>query len=368
MPTSLMPCVAFLPWVRANEPKEFGKLRIIPYERKKLPGNLPHAQQADIDEVIKAYAELPRRIVRSATLIELGDWQTGMEVDGHVQAFFDVRELLAFCAIAKRRLFAQHFGYTNADAYKVVIQRYHAGDAGTFAFTTRRRDGGTNHLWGNDSFAFQRPGHVDLNAFDVDEPLLHALMALDPVPERWRNAIADYLAGNTDSSDMPQHTEVVLHLAAFEWLFEFSADVEAFAKALSDAFPPPAVDPDGPLKEEWQRYRKKRHVDGIRPLEAWAREFCQVRNESAHGQQRHGERFVWPIHSHLAFASILFPLAFKIVMAKAGAFELSRFDSNRAAQIDRYVPHDPFNFDFRNEEGGNHPWSRLDSIARLRGL
>jgi hypothetical protein len=362
-----MPCIAFLPWVRANEPREFGKLRIIPYERKKLPGNLPYAQQADIDEVIKAYAELPRRIVRSATLIELGDWQTGMEANEHVRALYDARQLMAFAAISNRRLFDQ-FEYTNADAYNIVIQRYHAGSAGTFAFTTRRRDGGTNHLWGNDSFAFQKPGHVDLSTFSVDEPLLHALMALDPVPDRWRNAITDYLAGNTDSSDMPAHTEVVLHLAAFEWLFKFSAKVEKFVAGLNDAFPVPANCGDGPLKEKWQHYRGKQHADDIRPLEAWAREFCQVRNESAHGQRRDGERFVLPTRSHLAFASMLFPLAFKVVMAKTGKYELTRLDANRVAQIDRYLLNDPFTSDFLNDGRRNHPWLRLDSAVRLRGL
>lgn len=41
------------------------------------------------------------------------------------------------------------------------------------------------------------------------------------MPTRCRNAIEDYYAANTDSPDMPDHTEAVLMLCAFEWLFAF---------------------------------------------------------------------------------------------------------------------------------------------------
>lgn len=348
--------IAFFPWVAINEAQIFGPLRLIPYEVGSAPGDLPHATQKDMDAVLGAYAEHPGRPIRVATLVEFGDWQTGMDIEDRWQGLWASQELIAFAALAKRRLFT--VAYTNTDAYRLVIQRYRENDATRFAFRTRRRDGYGRHSWSNDEFAFHRPHHVSSSWFHIDDYLLRALMELPKMQPHSRNAIEDYCAANTDSPDISEHTEVVLTLCAFEWLFGFSSNCKKFTEALDRTFPYHAeLQGVGPLADAW----KQKFQHATRPLDAWAREFCRVRGQSAHGISRDASRFVWPIRSHLAFASMLFPLAFKKTLADTGHVGMSDADAHRIRQIDTYVLHDPFAFDFANEtEDNKHPWHDLD--------
>src|SRR6267142_710509 len=153
--------VAFLQWVYLDQPITIGPLRLLPYHRGKLPGPQPRATQADIDAVLNAYSNRPRNKIKKATILELGEWQTGTDPENALPALFRARNALAFAALSRRRLFRQDFDYCNYDTYSLVVQRYAPGDVGTFAFTSRRRDGGTTQLWSADEFAFHRPNHVD---------------------------------------------------------------------------------------------------------------------------------------------------------------------------------------------------------------
>jgi hypothetical protein len=55
------------------------------------------------------------------------------------------RELIAFAALTKRRLFRQHFDYCNYHTYSLIVQRYAPGKADRFVFNSRRRDGSVRH-------------------------------------------------------------------------------------------------------------------------------------------------------------------------------------------------------------------------------
>jgi len=352
--------VAFLPWVEIDEPLTVGPLQLLPYLRGSLPGDLPNATQSDIDGVLNAYANRPRSKIKKATILELGQWQTGMDAQNVVPTLFRARDALAFAALAHRKLFRQHFGYCNYDTYTLVIQRYSPGYAGTFAFTTRRRDGGINHLWSSDDFAFHRPNHVDPHArLSVDQPLLAALLSLSdssPLLE----AVIEFNCANTDSPDVPGHVEVIMMKSAFEWLLQIGEQANEFVAALNRCLDdiPPADPLNGPLKAQWEKFRPKAE----RPLEAWAREFCDLRGASAHGKSRVAPRFIWAAHTHLALASFLFPLVFKKVAAATGLLKLDDYDVERLRRIDGYLLHDPFMFDWMAEDS-THPWVEIDSLA-----
>ena len=99
------------------------------------PGDEPNVSQANIDAVLAAYAERKDHLVLEATLMEIGHWRLGQEINDQVRAqLFRARELIAFAALAKRRLFQGHFGYCNFDTYAFVIQNYAAGAVGGFSF------------------------------------------------------------------------------------------------------------------------------------------------------------------------------------------------------------------------------------------
>ncbi len=140
--------IGFFPWVAVHGPVTVGPLRLLPYGRGMSPGDQPNVSQVKIDAVLAAYAERKDHLVLEATLIEVGDWRLGQEMNDQVRTqLFRAREFIAFAALAKRHLFRGHFGYSNFDTYAFVIQNYAAGDVGGFSFATRRRDGGTNYVW-----------------------------------------------------------------------------------------------------------------------------------------------------------------------------------------------------------------------------
>ena len=114
------------------------------------------------------------------------------------------------------------------------------------------------------------------------------------------------------------------------------------------------------MVEKW----KKSRPTASRPLEAWAREFCDLRGAAAHGRPDPGDRLVWSEHNHLAFASLLFPLAFKLIAAQRGWFRLSDIDSARVEMIESYLMHDHFSAETPDDD--KHPWADLDLEVLIR--
>lgn len=341
---------------------EFGPLRLLPYERGRAPGDLPNVTQADMDTILNAYAVRPGTKVRRATLVELGEWHAGMEAGELVSLLFPAQRLLAFSALSHRHLFRRQSDYCNFDSYALTIQRFQAGQADTFAFTTRRRDGGARHIWGSDQFAFYCPHHVEAGArVALDRPLLNALFATELFPSL-AEAIKEFNSANTDSPTVPEHVEVVMVKSAFEWLFGINENAGAFRQALLSTVADggDATLPKGPLEQRWLEARRP---PSGRLLEAWATEFCDLRGASAHGRRREQPHHVLSRHAHLAFAAMLFPLVFKRIAANNGWLALDRYDSARLRLLDHYLSYDPLDFD-EDAEDPTHPWQAIDSHAR----
>lgn len=346
--------IAFFPWVSLEEPVTVGPLRLIPYERGAQPGDRENVAQADLDGVLRAYALNKNEVVSAGTLMELGDWRLGQEADSpHRSNLFRTRELIAFAALAERRLFLGHFDYCNFDTYSFVVQHYEPGHTQGFSFATRRRDGGTKHMWTAGDFAFLKPAHVDGNArMKFDGAFLGALLAADEAKSLPYEAVVEFNRANTDSQDVPTHTEIVLTKSAFEYLFDIGQGVNEFADALRAVVPERRGDdpPEGPLEQRWRDARPK----ASRPLDAWAREFSDVRGGAAHGKKRGGARFVWSELAHLAFASILFPLLLKKRLAGA-SYALRERDAVELERIEDYLMYDPF----LTVNPSGHPWSHV---------
>lgn len=357
--------IALLPWVHCQEALTVGPLRILPYVHGKLPGKQPNADQADIDAIFGAYAIRPNVFVKNGAIMELGNWHTGMDVESDQKAaLFRARDALAFAALSKRQLFHGHFNYTNSDAYSLVIQRYQPGSAGSFSFATRRRDTGTSHLWSSTEFAFQRPHHVSSHwKVEVDEKLLAAVIDFDP-GSPLREAMREFNQANTDSSDIPEHVEMVMMKSAFEWLLGIGSGVNQFVSAVRDGLATVLHDPPkpGPLSDRWiERWPKAK-----RPLEMWARDFCDVRGSAAHGADKAAVRFVWPARTHLAFASILFPLLFKKMLAADGRLSLDVTDQEQLGTVEKLILVDPLSPDSLSRMDDNsHPWSEFQFSARF---
>jgi len=278
---------------------------------------------------------------------------------------FRTKEFIAFSALSKRVLFQGHFDYTNSDAYSVLVQRFRPGKTHQFSFTTRRRDGGTSQTWSNNSFAFQRPHHVDPNwKVDCDQSLLSALLKLPDKDKNIYEAILEFNSANTDSSEVPVHVEVVMCKSAFEWLLHIDSNRESFIKALKKILPQDEEQTlNGPLADKWRnRWKLKNGVPRL--INAWAAEFCVIRGAAAHGSER-PKNFVWGELQHLAFASILFPLLTKKTLEDKHLYKMSDVDHEHLRLIERYLLIDPFSPEARDKEG-SHAWAEIHSEARYR--
>lgn len=228
--------IAFFPWVKTREPITIGPIRLIPWVKGKTPNNLENAALHDIDNVLNAYANRPKNQIKAATLLEYGNWRTGSNAENYIDDLFFVRQLIGFSALSQRRLFDQGFNYCNFDNYSLIIQKYQENCGGNFAFTTRKRDGGCSHCWSSDAFAFHRPYHVDQQQIDIDQELIAALTKCSEIPDDFYSAIKEFNLANTDSSDIPEHIEMVMMKSAFEWLFQINTNADDFIKALKGLF------------------------------------------------------------------------------------------------------------------------------------
>lgn len=351
--------LAFFPWVYIDEPIIIGSLKLLPYRRNESPGNLPHITQTDIDGVFSAYADRPNHPVNRGVILEFEDWQAGMEITQDiVHKMFQIRHKIACSALSTRTLFNQSLNYCNYDTYTLVVQKFLAGNTETFAFTSRRRDGGTNQFWGVDEFAFQRPNHVDGNSrMFLDEALLKALLSLPPTHHAIYEAIVEFNLANSDSPDVPEHVEVVMCKSAFEWLLGIDEKAISLVKKLQSTLADiDVLDCPGHLKDVW--FKKWSHE--TRLLDAWAKDFCALRGSAAHGKSK--ATFVWKGHQHLAFIAIFFPLLLKKILADDNLMTMGKFDLERFSRIDRYLANDPFNFDW-NSPKKVHPWVKINTDA-----
>jgi hypothetical protein len=359
--TTKRPAVAFLPWLQIAGPQKVAGLRLIPYQRSVLPGNLPGIRQRDLDAILSAYAGRPSKRLERATLLEVDTWNTGQDVARALPKLFRARDFLCFSALAARRLFGGHLGYCNSHEYELVVQAFTPGDIKSVAFTTRRRDGGRHVLWGSNEFAFHRPLHVaDSRSIVFDQPLLRTLMRLRRSESWIHEAILEFNAANTDSSDVPVHVEVVMMKSAFDWLLQIDHHASNFINAIVGHMVPsgPVARPSGPLIDVWLA---KPRAGGV--IEAWAREFCVLRNLSAHGGNK-GPKLVWSREAHLVFASVLFPLLLKKILADHGWYTLPAREKLRLSILNKFLAHDPMKP--RRSGLDKHPWNELAQDAKLR--
>lgn len=251
--------------------------------------------------------------------------------------------------------------YCNYHSFSLVVQRYLSGAPDGFAFQTRRRDGGVNHYWSSDEFTFSRPHHVDtVRTLEIDDSLVMAIWEKRGCA--WLiEAIREFNGANTDSDDIPEYAELVMLKSAFEWTFRIRQEAKAFSDAIEGLTSGVSqVRASGPLAAKWMaRWGKSKGL-----IDAWSREFCALRGVAAHGAERANSKFVWPIKAHLAFASVLLPLAIKKALADDGCYSLKEKDILQIEHLDQYVSYDPFEAR-SGEPMSKNPWSMIEENIQM---
>lgn len=124
-----MAVVFFLPWVSATKEVRIADLRLIPYERGRLPGELLGIPQEAFDGVLGNYGDRgfgsqPSQPIQQAAVIIWDEDTPGLEAsDAQIQQRLVQCSYLAFSALVGRSL-CSTLDYCNADTLQVVAQRF----------------------------------------------------------------------------------------------------------------------------------------------------------------------------------------------------------------------------------------------------
>ena len=138
-----MSTLSFFPWLQIQTVTELGPYRLVPYERGKQPFGSQGNLQKSIDDVLQPYRVRGEIPIERATFIHARDREITADLtDEAINALFVFSELLALCALSKRRFFhAAMFQYCNREALRLYVQHF-TGTKGV-SVTNRRRDGTT---------------------------------------------------------------------------------------------------------------------------------------------------------------------------------------------------------------------------------
>lgn len=364
-----MAVLFFLPWTSVTVELRVANMRLIPYERGRLPGELLGIPQEALDGVLgnygdRGYGAHSYHPIHQAALISWDDDTPGLDVsDAQIQYRLVQGYYLAFSALAGRRL-CSTFGYYNADTLQIVAQRFDVRSPTHSCITTRRRDGGTqNMLAGSRGLKFIRPYHVDNSArVSLDVTLLEALNRLPDgeLKQRIDEAIITFLRANTDASSLDERSELILMRVAIDTLLGASHDKPAFRKAINEHFdelPNPPIWHKGSLDESTWRKHWDNNVE--RPLDAWVHDFSAARNAAAHGPTTAQKGSLWLRHNHLIFSTWLMPLIVKKLLVQEGLYELNAEDKVAREGFEVFLAHDLLAF--TDKEEGRVWWQNAEA-------
>lgn len=343
-----------MPWLQVKELTQVGPILLAPYVRTKEPGISGYFPQAAYDGVMGRYGDLAyggqkEKItpVRHATIATWpgDDADTEIGVEEGSERLID-GQFLTFSALSNRRY--GHCDYINSDTLTMVGQPFNLSAPASLTVRSRMRNGYLyNHIGMSEGIpVHMRPMHATSNyRANFDAQLFSALVEArkSPLHNILRDAILLFNQANTDSPTMTPNLEVVMLKAAYETLFEISHDKKEFRQAFSRHFentPRSQEWPEGAITEQTWRTRWPNNVH--RPLDAWSQDFCNVRNSNAHGSSgpvKHDDP-VWSLGNHLMFASWMFPLVVKQLLANAGLFKLCRTDRDYQEQFEKFFAED----------------------------
>lgn len=363
-----MGMLAFLPWVQVAEPQDIAEFGLVPFRRGLAPAGRGTAEQAIFDGLLAPYHSGGAPIAQ-ATLIRNGGGDLTRELsDEERGALFVFSELLSASGLSEREFFGLGLSYQNRDNFRLVIQGF-SGDARGAAITTRRRDGSTMNYWPEGSYRVQKPDHIPLHGRTaLDLELFNLLLAYRESND-WEavyEAILGFNLANTDSSDISEHIEAVLLVGAFERLFDCHHGKEdELAERFSATVVPTAIKgprTTGASPETLKRFAKSKSVRDM-----WIRDFFRLRGNLAHGKVESKYQPAWGLRNHLLLGSFVFPLALKLRLHAAGAYELTERDQEAIDIFEEQLLHDHFAPVGDLDDPRAYPWNRVrKETARLR--
>lgn len=361
-----MSMLSFFPWYQIEEPMDLGLFELLPYERALKPVGIGHEIQETIDVVLKPYYHSHQLQVSHGMLMKLKDKGLIDDLNENERSdAFSFSEIVSLAGLCSREYF--DLTYCNSHNFTFIIQSFR-GTSGGVAVTSRRRDGSTSGYVAPGTFKEIQPHHVSSSMVtNLDSTLFNSLVVFSNHEngERLVEASFGFNRANTDSPTVPDASEAVLMVGAFERILGVDNGREdLLAEKFCDKFSPHSPMPI----EANPRIPRNTFTNSNSVREIWIRDFFRVRGNLAHGRRRSEYRSIWSVREHLLLAAYAFPLLVKTLMVQTGCYAFSPQDSFDIDVFERLTSVELLKAPI--DQNGSHDfhWNRVRNQASWEGF
>lgn len=362
-----MSTLAFFPWLRLKEYDSFSEFKLIPYERGKLPYCEDQTIQEKIDTILCHYVHDQNEPIEKGTLLQIGDDIFTRELtESERNSAFEFAELLSICGLSSRKYFSWD-GYLNRDYFKLYVQNYKG--QGFVYYQNKRRDGSCDNVVSKELYKVHTPEHVKpLDTIEIDKNLLIALLKSRSL-EGWADyygAITYFNLANTDSIEMPEHTEMVLTVSAFESLLQCRGKGKKLADKFGQIITPTI---EFPINECEQLKPNELSKGSTTIRHKWLWDFYNLRSKFAHAEIGHRYPARWSNLNHLLLSSYVFPLVLKCCLSKLDLYDLTDEDQFKIDCFERLACQNHFGKVEKDYDPKSHPWNIImDEVFKERRI
>lgn len=364
--------VAFFPWLKLNNELDLGSVRLINFERGKLPGPSGSEIQIYCDQILQSYESSNDKPVTEATLMILKDKQILEDfTDTERNFMFFAMQIIIFSGLSKREFFSHSSPYCNRDDFTFIIQRFEKNQNQKLTgigITERRRDGGKSIGFSASSFKVACPFHLNTHSkIEVDESLATALLTAQDklTKEKWiyySDAISNFNRANTDSSQIHEQEEAVMLLGSLQRILEVEYKRDETVEKFLSVFKPKS---DIDLKTS-KRIRQIADIGSAKTLrEVWVKDFCNLRNDFGHGKNKPLPTLIWESHEHLLIASYLIPLVVKLKLQQDDFYKITNDDNLDIKIFEKLLDSKPFDYDPNDESRDTSEWYKIRNDAKV---
>jgi hypothetical protein len=278
-------------------------------------------------------------------------------------AAFMLAQRCAFAGLAARQFFSP-FGYTNSDAFRLVVQSFDEPGEGVVV-RSRRRDGHVTGFYTPGTHAVRRPPHVPLGDAPLDEALLRSLCTPAGSDDALVDAIVQFNAANTDAPTQMPQAELIFTVGALQCLASYhGGNGSELATRVAQLFAPslPLAPDQAARLQALPASRSRPRSPTMR--ETWARDLYALRGTLAHGRLATQMPSIWSIDEHLLLASHLVPLLVKLRLAAADAYSMTEIDREWLDAFEHLA-----GVDGLLRRGEDHPWWEvIDQVRSERQI
>lgn len=335
--------VVLLPWLKLGTDLEMGKYQFLLWPRK---DNKFGEFAESLNSICGMYKYLNGRVESPQAIMIDKSRDLFERVEGQErQAFQEAVTLLTTALIGENEFFSGVGNYVNSSLTELHFQNFSIGEDWV-AFTSYRRDGSTSDMgYKFDEITVSAPPgcRIHTGCRKVEKAWLDTLgKTLEkskPLDRLVIEASDLFRQANTDSPNVLQTTEVVMLANAFDRLFSSANGryqlSEAISKELKNWINIKVEDSKRLTARQIVPSQLNSRCSGEWDIvQFWIFELYILRNSYVHGHDITQHKWGWISNEHLIMGAYVFPLLLKVLMSKAGRYELSGEDKYKLLAID----------------------------------